>query len=79
MSEINDLGTFCRSRYRLAPARIAMLRFLVEGYDGILFLSTVDATKALVELSWSTSCAVDAVQLVAVLCHELEMCPCDNL
>lgn len=67
--------TFCRRRYRLTPARIGMLRFLVEGYDGILFLRTIEATTAIVELSWSESCAVDADTILTALSAELEMVP----
>jgi hypothetical protein len=64
---------FDRRHYRLAPARIGMLRFLVEGYDGILFLRTIEARTAVVELSWSESCAADAEGILAALCAELGM------
>jgi hypothetical protein len=68
-----DPFTFCRRRYRLAPARIGMLRFLVEGYDGILFLSTIEAATAIVELSWPQSCTADAQAILVALSAELEM------
>lgn len=64
---------FCHRRYRLLPARIGMLRFLVEGYDGILFLRTIDARTAVVELSWSESCAAEADGILAALGVELGM------
>ncbi|MBE0503460.1 MAG: DUF4911 domain-containing protein [Desulfuromonadales bacterium] len=67
--------TFCRRRYRLLPARIGMLRFLVEGYDGTLFLRTIEAATAVVELSWSESCTADASAIMAALSIELEMVP----
>jgi hypothetical protein len=67
--------TFCHRRYRLAPARIGMLRFLVEGYDGILFLRTIEASAAVVELSWSQSCAADAEGILVALNDELGMVP----
>jgi hypothetical protein len=66
---------FCHRRYRLMPVRIGMLRFLVEGYDGILFLRTIEASTAVVELSWAKSCAVDATAILAALSAELEMVP----
>lgn len=72
------LTTFCQQRYRLAPARIALLRFLVEGYDGILFLSTIEASAAIVELSWSSSCSADAGKILAALAAELEMVEVEN-
>lgn len=64
---------FGHRRYRLLPARIGMLRFLVEGYDGILFLRTIEAQTAVVELSWSRSCAADAAAILAALCTDLGM------
>jgi len=73
MTAALDPHAFCRRRYRLAPARIGMLRFLVEGYDGILFLRTIEATTAVVELSWSKSCAADAEGILAALSVELGM------
>lgn len=71
--ESNDPFAFDRRCYRLVPARIGMLRFLVEGYDGILFLRTIEASAAIVELSWSKSCAADAEKILAALCAELNM------
>ena len=50
-----------------------MLRFLVEGYDGILFLRTIEARTAIVELSWSESCAADAEGILVALSAELGM------
>lgn len=79
MTESIDPFTFCRRRYRLAPARIGMLRFHVEGYDGILFLRTIEARTAVVELSWSTSCAADAEKILVALCTELGMVAEENL
>jgi len=73
MTESIDPFSFCCRRYRLTPARIGMLRFLVEGYDGILFLRTIEARVAVVELSWSPSCAADAEKILAALSIELDM------
>lgn len=73
MTESIDPFAFSRRRYRLAPARIGMLRFLVEGYDGLLFLRTIEASLAIVELSWSESCTTDAEGILAALGAELGM------
>jgi hypothetical protein len=75
MTATLDPFVFCRRRYRLAPARIGMLRFLVEGYDGILFLRTIEAKEAVVELSWSRSSAADAEGILVALRAELGMVP----
>ncbi|MHB8809076.1 MAG: DUF4911 domain-containing protein [Desulfobulbaceae bacterium] len=34
----------------IAPARISLLRFLLEGYDGLAMLSTLDSKTGLVRL-----------------------------
>lgn len=73
MTEAVDPFTVSRRRYRLVPAQIGMLRFLVEGYDGILFLSTLEARIAVVELSWSQSCGVEAEEILSALSRELGM------
>ena len=73
MTDSLDSLSFSHRRYRIAPARIGMLRFLVEGYEGILFLRTIEARGAIVELSWSRSCAADAEGILAALSAELGM------
>lgn len=79
MAESTDPLFFCHRNYRLAPARIGMLRFLVEGYDGILFLRTIEASAAVVELSWSASCGADAEEILIALRAELNMVAEENL
>ena len=64
---------FSSRRYRIAPSRIAMLRFLVEGYDGLLFLSTIEPKTAVVQLSWAPSCNADAELVLAALATELDL------
>lgn len=44
-------GPRCRTLHlRIAPARIALLRFLLEGYDGLAVLSTDDGKSGRVRL-----------------------------
>jgi len=41
----------CNSVYlRIAPGRINLLRFLLEGYDGLAIVSTLDSQAGLVRL-----------------------------
>lgn len=35
---------------KIAPARISLLRFLLEGYDGLAILTTIDSKTGLVRL-----------------------------
>lgn len=42
---------YCHTLYiRIAPARIGLLRFLLEGYDGLAVLSTDDSATGCVRL-----------------------------
>lgn len=66
---------FQRGYYRLAKDKIALLRFLLESYDGLVFLRTLDNRLALVELAWPPSRAADALALIAALELELELQP----
>lgn len=66
---------FDRGYYRLGKDKIAMLRFLLESYDGLVFLRTLDNRQALVELAWPPSRAADARALIAALEGELGMQP----
>lgn len=44
-------GSRCRTLHlRIAPARIGLLRFLLEGYDGLAVLSTDDGKSGCVRL-----------------------------
>ena len=57
-------------RYRVARREIAYLRFIVEGYEGLLFLRTLDAAAGLVEFAWPASRATEAATLLAALTEE---------
>lgn len=66
---------FQRGYFQLGKQQIALLRFLLESYDGLVFLRTLDNRLALVELAWPPSRAVDALALIAALEQELGMQP----
>lgn len=67
---------FVSCSLRVARPQIAMLRFLVEGYDGLLFLRTVEPPAhleaAIVELSWSPSQQGDAQTVLSVLAEQAQ-------
>ena len=66
---------FQRGYFQLEKDKIALLRFLLESYDGLVFLRTLDNRLALVELAWPPSRALDAGALIAALEQELGMQP----
>jgi len=71
------MGTapFSKCYYRVAPARIGMLRFLLEGYDGLITLRTLDPRGGLVECAFPPTRQADAQELLTALAAELGMQP----
>ena len=64
---------FIKRSFRIDPARIALLRFLAEGYDGLLFVRTLDPRPALVEIAYPPSQRQAAEALVLALIERCEL------
>jgi len=63
-------GAAFEKRYlRLPPAEIAWLRFVLESYDGLAFVRTLDGRDGLVEVAFPPSRRADAEALLAELCR----------
>ena len=46
-------GEMIRTRYfRMDPSRVYFLKFILEGYDNLFVLSTIDRKEALVEIQY---------------------------
>ena len=60
--------------FQLPRREIAYLRFIVEGYDGLLFLRTLNAAAGLVEIAWPASRETEVVRLLAALGGETGLC-----
>ena len=58
---------------RIRPERISLFRFLLEGYDGLAVLSTMDAKDGLVRLIVPESRYTELWKLLFAVCDEL--CP----
>jgi hypothetical protein len=67
--------TFAIRCYRTPRAEIGYLRFIVESYDGLLFLRTLDAGEGLLEFRWSPTRAADAEDLLRALAVETGLKP----
>ena len=57
---MSDLSTnssilFCDLYIRIDPKSIAFLKFIIEGYDGLALLTTIDRRDGLVKLLVPTS------------------------
>lgn len=61
---------FIRRCFRLPRPETAYLRFLVEGYEGLLFMRTLDGGAALVEIAYAPSCRRDAEEAIVALSAE---------
>lgn len=58
---------------RIRSEQIALFRFLLEGYDGLAVLSTMDAKQGLVRLIVPEGRYKELWQLLFALCEDL--CP----
>ena len=56
---------------RIRPGKIGFLKFLLEGYDGLALLSTVDSRTGLVRLAVPKSRYTELVLLLDNLALEL--------
>ena len=52
---INNSILFCDIYIRIDPKSIAFLKFIIEGYDGLALLTTIDRRDGLVKLLVPTS------------------------
>ncbi len=57
--------------YRVRPDKISLFRFLLEGYDGLAVLSTLDAGEGLVRLLVPESRCTELLQLLAAISEDL--------
>ena len=57
--------------FKVRSDRISLFRFLLEGYDGLAVLSTLDAGKGLVRILVSESRATEFWTLLAAICADL--------
>lgn len=64
---------FVKRCFRVDRSQIAYLRFILEGYDGLVFLRTLDPRAALVEAAYAPSSRRDAEALLAALVDECTM------
>ncbi len=66
---------FEKRYFRIPRAEIAYLRFILESYDGLAFLRTLDSRAALVEIAFPPSRRTDAEELLEALEKEIPMTP----
>ncbi|MCP3176665.1 DUF4911 domain-containing protein [Desulfuromonas sp. KJ2020] len=64
---------FVKRVYRTPRQHIAYLRFVLESYDGLAFIRTLDSRQALVEIAYPPSRRLDAEALLSALAQELPL------
>jgi hypothetical protein len=56
---------------KISPARISLLRFLLEGYDGLAVLTTLDRKTGLVRLLFPAARYHELIALLRAISEEL--------
>ncbi len=66
----------CSKHYFIMPpSEIHALRFILEGYEGIGLLTTIDSELGLVELNVAPGCEEDIAQVLSVEGNNLQLRP----
>jgi len=66
---------FARLPLRMAPERIHFLKFILEGYDNLAVLSTVDARLGKVEIRYPAMREAELVALLESLSSDIGISP----
>jgi len=65
------IDQLCTFFLKIRTDRISLFRFILEGYDGLAVLSTIDAQQGLVRLIVPQSRYVELWQLLDAVCGDL--------
>jgi len=60
-------------QYRIDRHKIGYLKFILEGYEGLATLSTMDASRGMVTLYMPPGCEKDTIALMRSLADEIHM------
>jgi hypothetical protein len=73
---LQKLAKTCSKWLLITPPReIHMLRFIMEAYEGIAFVTTIDSQLGLVELSVAPGCEEEVAQVLNSEEHNLQLRP----
>ncbi len=69
---INEtLPELCTIYLRIAPKKFHTLKFLLEGYDNLAILSSVDNKKGLVRLRFARESMEELFALLSSIAHKI--------
>lgn len=73
MSNIQKFRETIKRYYRVDRRKIAFLRFIVEAYDGLAIVKTLDAESGLVEFQIAPGCERDVETILQDLQQDILM------
>ena len=66
-------GSLASCRIRIDPEQIYFLKFILEGYDNLTIMSTVDRVEGLVELKYPSELEQDVLGIVRSMAQRLRL------
>jgi hypothetical protein len=64
-----------KKHFIIFPSQIHFLRFVLEAYEGIALVTTLDANLGLIELSIAPGCEEEVTQIVSSEAEKLQLRP----
>ncbi len=73
MSTNNNLAETIKQRYRVDRREIAFIRFIIEAYDGLAVVTTLDSDTGLIEFQIAPGCEQDVETILQDLKQDILM------
>ena len=73
MSTNNNLVETIKQRYRVDRREIAFIRFIIEAYDGLAVVTTLDSDTGLIEFQIAPGCEQDVEMILQDLKQDIMM------
>jgi hypothetical protein len=75
MSSRDEFAVCAKRYYRIDRREIAFFKFILEAYDGLAVVSTIDPQSGIVVLHIAPGCEQDVEKIVAELSRDIMMEP----
>jgi hypothetical protein len=73
MSNCHKLKETIKRQYRVDRRKIAFIRFIMEAYDGLAIVKTLDAESGLIEFQIAPGCEQDVAAVLQDLGQDILM------
>ncbi len=67
-----------KHRYRVDRRQISFIRFILEAYDNVAVMTTLDSRKAVVQIAIAPGCEAMVAGIVDSFAGEFDMIPVDD-